>query len=181
VKRLLLVGATMLLSGCASATSDPAPSAASDPEPLAAGASLRDKDGKDVGAVTLIQTPDGTRIAVTGYRLPPGKHGLHIHAVGECTPPDFASAGGHFNPAGKQHGSLNPAGSHAGDLPNLVVADSGEAGMDITTKAFTLEPGPNSLLGGKGTSVVIHAAADDEKTDPTGNSGARIACGVIAK
>lgn len=173
MRRLLLVGAAVLLSGCASMTAET--------EPLSAGAALKDKDGKDVGAATLIQTPDGLRIAVTGYRLPPGTHGLHLHAVGDCKPPDFASAGGHFNPAGKQHGRLNPAGAHAGDLPNLVVADSGEAGADITTKAVTLEPGPTSLLDGKGTSIVIHAAADDEKTDPTGNSGGRIACGVITK
>jgi Cu-Zn family superoxide dismutase len=148
---------------------------------LSAGAALKDKDGKDVGVATLIETPDGVRIAVTGYRLPPGTHGLHLHAVGTCTPPDFTSAGAHFNPGSKQHGRLNPAGAHAGDLPNLEVAASGEGGVDITTKTVTLSPGPSSLLTEKGTSIVIHAAADDEKTDPTGNSGARIACGVITK
>ncbi len=171
--RLLLVGVAVLLGGCAGMMAEK--------EPLSAGAPLKDKDGKDVGAATLIQTGDGVRVAVTAYRLPPGTHGLHIHAVGQCQPPDFASAGGHFNPAGKQHGRLNPAGPHAGDLPNLVVAASGEGGIDITTKAVTLEPGPASLLGEKGASIVIHAAADDEKTDPAGNSGARIACGVITK
>jgi Cu-Zn family superoxide dismutase len=170
----LLIGLTVgLLSGCASTMAER--------EPLSAGAELKDKDGKTVGAATLIQTPDGLRIAVTGYRLPPGTHGLHIHAAGQCQPPDFASAGGHFNPTGKQHGRLNAAGPHAGDLPNLVVAPSGEGGLDITTKAMTLEPGPTSLLAGAGTSIVVHAAPDDEKTDPTGNSGARIACGVIVK
>ncbi len=173
VRRFLLVGVAVLLGGCASMSSEP--------EPVAAGAALRDKEGKDVGAATLIQTPEGVRIAVTGYRLPPGTHGLHLHAVGECQPPDFTSAGAHFNPTSKQHGRLNPAGPHAGDLPNLVVGASGEGGIDSTTKAVTLGPGPASLLGGKGTSIVIHAAADDEKTDPTGNSGARIACGVITK
>ena len=171
--RRWLVGVAVLLGGCASVSSEP--------EPVTAGAALKDKEGKDVGAATLIQTPEGVRIAVTGYRLPPGTHGLHLHAVGDCQLPDFTSAGGHFNPTSKQHGRLNPAGPHAGDLPNLVVGASGEGGIDITTKAVTLEPGPASLLGGKGTSIVIHAAADDEKTDPTGNSGARIACGVIAK
>jgi superoxide dismutase, Cu-Zn family len=163
----------VLLGGCAGTMADK--------EPLSAGAALKDKDGKDVGAATLIQSSEGLRIVVTGYRLPPGTHGLHIHAVGECQPPDFTSAGAHFNPAGKQHGRLNPAGAHAGDLPNFVVAASGEAGIDIVTTVATLEAGPNSLLGGKGTSIVVHAAPDDEKTDPTGNSGARIACGVIAQ
>jgi Cu-Zn family superoxide dismutase len=172
-RALIGLGLVVLLSGCAGAMAEK--------EPLSAGAALKDKDGKDVGTATLIQTPDGLRIAVTGYRLPPGAHGLHIHAVGDCQPPDFTSAGAHFNPAGKQHGRLNPAGAHAGDLPNLAVAASGEGGIDIVTTVVTLEVGPNSLLGGKGTSVVIHAAPDDEKTDPTGNSGARIACGVIAK
>jgi superoxide dismutase, Cu-Zn family len=173
VRRFLLASAVTLFYGCASTPAEM--------EPLSAGASLKDKDGKDVGVATLIQTGDGLRIAVTGYRLPPGMHGLHIHAVGECQPPDFASAGGHFNPTGRQHGRLNPAGPHAGDLPNMEVAASGEGGIDVTTKAVTLEPGPSSLLGGKATSIVVHAAADDEKTDPAGNSGGRIACGVIMK
>ena len=174
MRRLWLLGvAIAALTGCASTASEMAP--------LSAGAALKDKDGKDVGVATLIETSEGVRIAVTAYRMPPGVHGLHIHAVGTCTPPDFASAGGHFNPGNKQHGRLNPAGPHAGDLPNLNVAASGEGGVDITTKAVTLGPGPMSLLGEKGTSIVVHAAADDEKTDPTGNSGGRIACGVIAK
>src|SRR5215831_1334926 len=171
--RFLLVGAMVVLCGCASTPSEM--------EPAAAGAALKDKDGKDVGVATLIQTDQGLRIAVTGYRLPPGTHGLHIHSVGECQPPDFTSAGAHFNPTNKQHGRLNPAGAHSGDLPNMVVAASGEGGVDVTTKDVTLEPGPTSLVGGKGTSLVVHAGPDDEKTDPTGNSGARIACGVITK
>src|SRR5262245_187096 len=173
VRQLLLACAVMLVSGCASTPMEK--------DPLSAGAALKDKDGKDVGVATLIQTAEGRRVAVTGYRLPPRPHGVQHHAVGECQPPDFTSAGAHFNPANKQHGRLNPAGAHAGDLPNMVVAASGEGGVDVTTKDVTLEPGPNSLLGGKGTSLVIHAAPDDEKTDPTGNSGARIACGVITK
>jgi len=174
VRRLWLVGAAMaLVAGCASS--------AMQTEPLSAEAALKDKDGKDVGRATFIETGEGLRIAVTGYRLPPGTHGLHLHAAGVCQPPDFASAGPHFNPTSKKHGSMNPEGPHAGDLPNLVVAASGEGGLDITTKAVTLGPGPASLLGPNGAALVVHADPDDLKTDPAGNSGARIACGVIVK
>jgi Cu-Zn family superoxide dismutase len=155
--------------------------ASKDAAPLSAESALKDKDGKQVGVATLIQTPQGVRIAVTGQRLPPGPKGLHIHEVGRCEPPDFASAGGHFNPTRKKHGRENPEGPHAGDLPNLDVAPSGEGGVDITTNAVTLGPGPNSLLGDRGTALVVHAGPDDYKTDPAGNSGARIACGVITK
>jgi superoxide dismutase, Cu-Zn family len=175
VRRLVIWGAaTVLLSGCAGTMSEP-------PALPSAEATLKDKDGKQVGAATLIETADGVRIAVTGYRLPPGTHGLHIHAVGSCQPPEFTSAGAHFNPAGKKHGTASPEGPHAGDLPNLVVAAVGEGGIDVTTKAVTLGPGPNSLFPPNGTSIVIHAGPDDNKTDPTGNSGGRIACGVITK
>jgi Cu-Zn family superoxide dismutase len=172
----LAVGAAaMLLGGCASMTAE------TDKEPLSAEAQLKDKDGKDVGRATIIETGEGVRIAVTGYRLPPGAHGLHVHAVGRCEPPQFTSAGPHFNPGGKQHGAQNPAGPHAGDLPNLEVAASGEGGLDMTTRLLTLGPGPASLLGPAGTSLVVHAAADDQKTDPSGKSGDGIACGVITK
>jgi Cu-Zn family superoxide dismutase len=172
--RLLLVAVAVLLGGCAGMMAEK--------EPLSGGVTLKDKDGKEVGRATLIETGEGVRIAVTGYRLPAGSHGLHIHAVGICQPPEFTSAGGHFNPTNRKHGRLNPEGPHAGDLPNLVVAASGEGGIDITTKAVTLEAGrPNSLFKEGGTSLIVHAAADDEKTDPTGNSGGRIACGVIGR
>ena len=174
MRRALVVGAAaVILAGCATTSEDKAP--------LSAEATLKDKDGKQVGVATLIQQPDGVRIVVTGYRLPPGVHGLHIHAVGQCQPPEFTTAGAHFNPTGKKHGTQNPEGAHAGDLPNLNVQASGEGGIDTVTKAVTLGPGPTSLFGDNGTSMVIHAAADDMKTDPTGNSGGRIACGVIVK
>jgi superoxide dismutase, Cu-Zn family len=173
VRRALVVGAALMLAGCATTMEDKAP--------LSGEAQLKDKDGKQVGVATLIQQQDGVRIAITGYRLPPGVHGLHIHAVGQCQPPEFTSAGGHFNPTGKKHGTQNPDGAHAGDLPNLDVQANGEGGIDIVSKAVTLGPGPTSLFGDNGTSVVIHAAADDMKTDPTGNSGGRIACGVVTR
>ena len=172
MRSLLLLGVAAVLAGCASMSDDKAP--------LSAEAILKDKDGKQVGSATFIETPEGVRMALTGYRLPPGGHGLHIHAVGRCEPPEFTTAGAHFNPGSKQHGRANPAGPHAGDLPNLVVASSGEGGLDITTKTVTLGPGPNSLLD-KPLALVVHANPDDDKTDPTGNSGGRIACGVITR
>ena len=172
-RALVVVGAALILAGCATAMEDKAP--------LSAEAIIKDKDGKQVGQATLIQTPEGLRVAVSGFRLPPGVHGLHIHAVGVCQPPEFTTAGAHFNPAGKKHGTQSPDGPHAGDLPNLTANAIGEGGIDIVSKLVTLEPGPNSLLGANGTSIVIHAAADDMKTDPTGNSGGRIGCGVITK
>jgi len=177
----LTVVAMLVASGCAGTSGDRPTSAASSP-PLSAGAPLQDKEGRQVGVATLVETPDGVRISVSVNRLPPGPKGLHIHAVGLCQPPEFTSAGAHFNPGEKKHGRLNPEGAHAGDLPNLVVAANGNGRVDFTSKLVTLRAGaPNSLLGEKGTAVVVHAAADDERTDPTGNSGARIACGVIAR
>jgi Cu-Zn family superoxide dismutase len=172
VRRLFWIGPAVLLSGCASMGSEAG---------LSAEATLKDKDGKQVGYAVLIQTSDGVRFALTGYRLPQGVHAVHIHEVGKCDPPDFMTAGGHFNPTGKQHGRLNPAGPHAGDLPNMEVKATGEGGFEITTKAVTLGSGRTSLFGPSGTSLVVHAGPDDEKTDPAGNSGARIACGVITK
>jgi superoxide dismutase, Cu-Zn family len=163
-----------ILGGCASAgTGGPA---------LRGSAVLKDKAGQEVGQAMLTETSDGLRIEVTGVGLPPGPKGIHIHAVGTCEPPDFTSAGAHFNPTGKKHGRLSPDGAHAGDLPNLMVTPAGAAGLNVTTKAVTLKDGvPASLFGPEGTSLVIHAQADDEKTDPTGNSGGRIACGVITR
>lgn len=168
------VAAALILGGCATAVTDG--------PPLLGRAVLKDKAGQQAGRVALTETSDGLRIEVTGVGLPAGPKGVHIHAVGKCEPPDFASAGSHFNPAGKKHGRLSPDGAHAGDLPNLMVTSAGAARLDLTTKAATLKDGvPASLFGPGGTSLVIHAQADDEKTDPTGNSGGRIACGVITR
>jgi Cu-Zn family superoxide dismutase len=171
-----MMGVAIGLSGCAGMTTE-----TEAPALPSAEATLKDKDGKQVGVATLIETSEGVRIAVTGYRLPPGEHGVHVHEVGVCQPPAFVSAGGHFNPAKRKHGLQSPEGPHAGDLPNMKVSPAGEGGLDYTTKLATLGSGANSLLGGNGTSIIIHAAADDGRTDPTGNSGDRIACGVITK
>ena len=150
-------------------------------KPTTAKAQLINGKGENVGTATLKQTPKGVSIAFTLSNLPPGTHGFHIHAVGACEAPDFKSAGGHFNPEGKKHGWENPEGHHAGDLQNLTVNSQGKAKGKIVIAGVTLGAGTNSLFGPKGTALVIHADADDMKTDPAGNAGARIACGVISK
>jgi Cu-Zn family superoxide dismutase len=134
-----------------------------------------------VGAAEIVQGANGVAISVKVTMLPPGNHGIHIHEVGKCDPPDFASAGGHLNPERKQHGLENPQGPHAGDLSNLEVGPDGSGSLAVTTNRVTLSGGADSLFGPDGTSLVIHANPDDQRTDPDGNSGARIACGAIAR
>jgi superoxide dismutase, Cu-Zn family len=142
-------------------------------------AEVKTADGKDVGIVTLTQTRSGVRLSGSLKGLPAGEHALHVHSVGKCEPP-FTSAGPHFNPAQKKHGKLNPEGHHAGDMDNIVVPASGNLALKIVNKDITLEKGkPNSVFQEGGTAVVVHAAKDDYTTDPTGNAGDRIACGVV--
>jgi Cu-Zn family superoxide dismutase len=143
---------------------------------------LHNAQGEQIGHVTLLEEEtSGVFIRGKVSKLPPGGHGFHIHAVGKCEPPDFLSAGAHFNPLDKQHGTKNPAGSHAGDLPNLLVGPDGDAEINVVAPHVTLGSGPQTLVITEGTALVIHAEPDDDGTDPDGNSGARIACGVITK
>jgi len=141
---------------------------------------LLNQQGAKIGVAMLSQMKDGVQIQVQAANLSPGEHGFHIHNVGLCEVPDFKSAGDHLNPMNKQHGFKNPLGYHAGDLPNLVVKADGTVNATVTDKMVTLEKGkPNSLLTAQGTSLIIHQKADDYMTDPSGNSGDRIACAVI--
>jgi Cu-Zn family superoxide dismutase len=148
---------------------------------VAACADLRDKNGNMVAAADLRETEDGTFIMMRIKDLPPGLHAVHIHAVGKCDAPDFTSAGGHLNPGNKKHGLKNSEGPHAGDLPNFYITNKGLGRFEALTDKMTLSSGVNSIFDADGGAIVIHAAGDDNVTDPAGGSGDRIACGVLVK
>lgn len=151
-------------------------------------AELYDAQGNRVGTVEFTSVEDGVQIqtqiegfdaAVTGDQR--GQHGFHIHETGDCSAPDFSSAGGHFNPTDVGHGLLDPDGPHAGDLPNLWIEANGSADYMVTTDLISLEPGERTLFDRDGSAVVIHSGPDDYLTDPAGASGSRLACGVITR
>ncbi len=171
------LAALVVLPACSSLpTTDAAPA-------LEAGATLRDAAGKTVGAVRFTQPrTGGVQLEVTVAGLTVGTHGIHLHAVGACEASGataFGAAGSHFNPHAASHGLENPRGAHAGDLPNLVVGVDGAGVLRTTTERVTLAAGAASVLDADGTAVVIHAGPDDQASDPAGNSGVRIACGVV--
>jgi Cu-Zn family superoxide dismutase len=169
-----LVGFSAVLAACGggSETRGAAPTAS---------AELLDASGRDVGMARLTEDGAGLRLLVEMHGVPAGAKGVHIHETGECEPPDFKSAGGHFNPEGKQHGEKNPRGPHAGDFPNIEIKQDGTGRLDATSNRLTLGEGPTSLFDADGSALLVHAEPDDYRTDPSGNSGDRIACGVIAK
>jgi Cu-Zn family superoxide dismutase len=147
--------------------------------PTTASAELKDTSGRVVGNALLTAVGGGVvRVQVWAGGLPPGMHGIHVHTTGACTP-DFNAAGGHFNPEGAQHGLENPAGPHAGDLPALQVGPDGNGTFDALNPRIGLNGGLRSLFDADGSALIIHANPDDQVTDPTGNSGGRIVCGVI--
>jgi superoxide dismutase, Cu-Zn family len=142
---------------------------------------LTDAQGASVGTAVLSPDATGVKIALAVKGLTPGEHAIHVHATAKCEAPAFTAAGGHFNPERKQHGTSNPQGPHAGDMPNFTVDPAGTAQATVVAPGVTLSDGPHSVFTGGGTALVIHEKADDMATDPAGNAGARIACGVITR
>lgn len=166
----LILPLVAALAGCQ--TADKPPSA------RLGQATLQLASGVPAGTAQLLSSGSQVNLAVAVVGLTEGMHGAHLHMVGSCDAPDFASAGGHLNPGGRQHGTENHAGAHLGDLPNIVVAGAG-AGTVSATLPGTREEVLARLFDADGTAVVVHAGADDYRTDPSGNSGGRVACGVL--
>jgi Cu-Zn family superoxide dismutase len=178
---LTIPGVLISCSTTPSSESTEAPSAAAETNVTPrATAELKDGTGKAVGTATFTADGSGVLLSVSLEGLPAGEHAIHVHETGACDAPDFKTAGGHFNPEGKQHGLENPMGSHAGDMPNFTVDADGKASIENRKVSASLnQDSPDYLLKSGGTALVIHAGPDDQKTDPSGDAGARIACGVI--
>jgi Cu-Zn family superoxide dismutase len=164
----------IVLAASACTTAGDVPAAPTATAKLAAG------DGAARGTATVTEAADGLHVVVRAQGLTPGVHAVHVHTTGQCVGPDFTSAGGHWNPASRKHGKDNPAGMHMGDMPNMTVAADGTGAIEYHIAGGTISSGATPLLDADGAAVVIHAQADDYVTDPTGNAGGRLACGVLA-
>ena len=175
---LFSMGIALGLAGCAGgAYGTDADNGA--PVMASATADLRDASGRAMGTATATQAGDAIRIRVDGMNLPAGAHGAHVHMTGQCTAPGFESAGGHWNPTGADHGKDNPAGMHKGDLPNILIGTNGGGTLEYSIPDAGVSGSGDAMLDVDGAAMVIHAGPDDYRTDPSGNSGARIACGVF--
>lgn len=175
IRTVPLALAALMIAGCMETGDTGAPSSlAASPT---ATATLVSADGAPRGSARLSDAPGGIAVKVEATGLTAGAHGIHIHTTGRCDAPDFASAGPHWNPTGRQHGRDNPQGAHHGDLPNLTVDADGRGTLNLSTPGGTLA----ELFDADGAALVIHASADDNRTDPSGNSGGRIACGVVTR
>jgi len=152
--------------------------AAAGPAHASASATLTNRDGETVGTVTLQETANGVLLRAEFDGLPPGTHGFHIHETGLCTP-DFSAAGGHFAGGGESHGFIVATGPHAGDLPNIHVPESGRLTVEMFNDRITLDAGQGAIREGDGSAIIVHAGADDYESQPSGDAGERIACGVI--
>jgi Cu-Zn family superoxide dismutase len=169
---LLALSAALLTTACRSILHGHAPRGA---------AAMHDASGRSIGVLNLEESNNGVRIVGDLTGLPPGTHGIHFHQTGRCDGPAFTTAGAHFNPFGRKHGLENPEGPHAGDMQNVVIPGEGAVLVEMFTPRVTLDDASTTVFDADGTALVIHAAPDDQRTDPAGNSGARIACGVITR
>lgn len=183
MKKLMMTAAVLLLAGCGMKMGKEAQvPVMTEGGRVAMESDLINTDGKVVGTVLLTGDDKGTGIRITAEGLEPGVKAIHVHKTGVCTPPDFESAGSHFNPHEKEHGFENPKGFHAGDLPNIEVDKDGKVDLETFSEHISLKEGtPGYLLDEDGSAVVVHEGPDDYKTDPAGNSGARIACASFNK
>lgn len=169
---IALAAGTLALSGCAATGANSKTAIAT--------AALRNAGGSEIGTAVVAGKANAVTLRVTVVGLPAGVHGIHLHAIGRCDTPDFTSAGPHLNPHGKQHGRENPAGTHLGDLPNLVIDSAGRGELSVELPG-TRAANEAALFDVDGSAIVLHAKADDNVTDPGGNSGPRIACGILIR
>ena len=180
--------AVVVLGACARGERDTAsdttsldsPAAAATPDTRTATAVVRDASGRDLGTLTLTESTGGIAISGSLVGLAPGEHGIHLHMMGRCDAPSFESAGEHWNPTNRQHGTQNPEGPHLGDLPNVTAGPDSTAAVNVSATTGGSLRGTNMLLDSDGAAVVIHAAPDDYRSDPAGGSGSRVACGVVS-
>ncbi len=173
MRNFLTIAAGCALSACVTAPSQPSRDVGR------AVATLFDGNGEQRGQAEIFLTEEGLAVDIRVYGVAPGVHAVHIHETGACEPPDFASAGGHWNPLGRDHGRESPSGQHMGDMPNIVVGQGGNGVIELTIDGAQMARGRTALLDEDGAAVVLHARPDDYRSQPSGAAGPRIACGVI--